>query len=430
MKLFILLLIAFSFSAHALEYNDVLPKVNVIKTYKNNFLVLNRGLEDGIYKGDHIKLTNINGYIARAICIKASMLLSHWKVYRVVHPELLSYDDNYKLRSMNQSEIPDDLKYYKAADFSSEFNDISDKNIKKPINMQQERLVSFDLSNDVKNDPIFKEANKSDAERFVDKNFDADQFAKDFSNLNISFFTSPISWQTFNDQRTINYGVSLGNMGQKYEFSFNLNKTESKVVDQYTKSEITSESTYANIVFDINHITENFTYFMFASYNQARTGKTYYPRRQIQGGLVGLKYHIIDNDETIKKFDISYITLIDYIEYDSEEFNEDTFEYENVLVKERNARHSFRVRLKAQLSDTVFFDSVLWYKPLMYLKNQQMDWENNQNNWTTNLSWSITEQFQASFQYKYTYDIRKKRQFENDPMNQTTTINLSYSFNL
>lgn len=430
MKLFIFLLIAFSFNAHALEYNDVLPKVNVIKTYKDNFLVINRGLEDGINKSDHIKLTNTKGYIARAICIKTSMLLSHWKVYRVVNPELLSYDDHYKLRSMNQSKIPDDLKGYKKADFSDKFNDISDTDINKPIDMQQKRLISFDLSNDVKNDPIFHEANKSDSQHFIEKNFDATQFARDFSNLNISFFTSPISWQTFNDQKSINYGVSLGNMGQKYEFSFNLNKTESKVVDQYTKSAITSESTYTNVVFDINHITEDFTYFMFASYNQARTGKTYYPRRQIQGGLVGLKYHIINNDETIKKFDISYITLLDYIEFDSQVFNENTYEYDDVLVKQRNARHSFRVRLKAQLSDKLYFNSVLWYKPLMYLKNQKMDWENNQNQWTTDLSWNITRQFRASYQYQYTYDIRKKRQFGNDPMNQITTINLSYSFNL
>ena len=106
MRLLILLAIMLSSTTYALEFNDIINKLSVIKAYDDNYLVLNRGLEDGIIKGDHIKLTNENGYIARAICIKASMLLSHWKVYRVVNPELLSFDDYYVLKSMNQSDSP------------------------------------------------------------------------------------------------------------------------------------------------------------------------------------------------------------------------------------------------------------------------------------------------------------------------------------
>lgn len=430
MKLLIFLLTAFSFGAHALEYNDVLPRVNVIKAYKNNFLVINRGLEDAIFKGDHIKLTNQNGYIARAICIKASMLISHWKVYRVVNPELLSYDDNYKLRSMNQSEIPDQLKGFRTADFDDRFNDISDADINKPIEMQQERIVKFDLSNDVKDDPAIAEGQKTTSDKFIEKNFDGKQFLSDFSNLSVSLYTSPISWQRQNDQKSINYGLGISNYGKKYELAFNVNKSESKIVDQYTNTEITSESTNASMVFDINHITEDVTYFMFASYDQARNGKVYYPRRQIQGGLLGLKYHIVDDGPNISKFDISYITLIDYIEYDAIEYDENTFEEKEVLATERNARHSFRVRLKANLTDSLFVQSVLWYKPLMYLKNQKIDWDDNLSDWTTDITWNISQQFQASYQYKYTYNIRQFRDYGVDPMNQMSTINLQYSFNL
>ena len=89
MKYFIIPIFIICLNAFAIESTDIL-NVNVIKSYDNNILVINRGLEDGIYKADHIKLTNKEGYIARAICIKASMLISHWKVYRVVRPELLS----------------------------------------------------------------------------------------------------------------------------------------------------------------------------------------------------------------------------------------------------------------------------------------------------------------------------------------------------
>ena len=434
MRLLILLAIMLSSTTYALEFNDIINKLSVIKAYDDNYLVLNRGLEDGIIKGDHIKLTNENGYIARAICIKASMLLSHWKVYRVVNPELLSFDDYYVLKSMNQSEIPDELKDYRYADFSQEFNDITDADAMKPVKIQQDRIATFDLGNDMSNDPAIIAANMSETEKFIGKNFDGQQFANDFANMNLSVYTSPISWQRQNDQKSINYGLSLSNYGQKYELSFNANKMETKTVDQYTQTEVTSESTNASIVFDINHITEDFTYFMFASYAQARNGQTYYPRKQYQGGLLGLKYHIVDGGETVQKFDISYITIIDYIEYDTEEsyFDEDTFEFvtNKFLAKERNARHSFRLRLRAALTESLFLNSVYWYKPLMFLKNQKMDWEDNQTNWTTDVTWNITEKFSASYQYQYTYDIRLMRDYQVDPMNQINTINLNYSFNL
>lgn len=434
MRLLIVLGFMLSFKAIALDFNDVIFKLSVIKAYDNNFLVLNRGLEDGIIKGDHIKLTNENGYIARAICIKTSMLLSHWKVYRVVNPELLSFDSTYKLKSMNQSQIPNELKQYRKVDFSDRYNDISDKDINKIVKLQQDRIVKFDLANDMKDDPAIIEANKSATEKFIDKNFDSEQFADDFKNLNMSIYTSPISWQSLNDQKSINYGFNLTNYGQKYELALSGNKMESKVVDQYSQSEVTSESTNLNLVFDINHITESLTYFMFASYSQARTGDTYYPRERYQGGLLGLKYHILENEPIIQKLDISYITLIDYMEYDTQEsyFDTNTFQFvtNKYLVKERNARHSLRFRLKANLSDNLFFQTVYWYKPLMNLDNQKMDWEDTQTLWTTDLIWNISEKFSASYQYIYSYDIRLLRDYQVDPMNQINTINLNYSFNL
>ena len=157
-------------NAFALESSDVF-KVSILKAYKNNYLVINRGLEDGIDKGDHIKLTNTQGYIARAICVKTSMLLSNWKVYRVVRPELLSFDSIYKLKSINQSKVPKQLSFLKKKDFSQKFNDFTDKNMKKEVKLQQERIASFDLPNDMKSDPMIAEAKKSGTDQFITKNF-------------------------------------------------------------------------------------------------------------------------------------------------------------------------------------------------------------------------------------------------------------------
>lgn len=429
MKFLVFLLIAFSLCAHALEYNDVLPRVNVIKAYDDNFLVINRGLEDGIYKGDHIKLTNQNGYIARAICIKASMLISHWKVYRVVNPELLSYDDDYKLKSMNQSKIPDSIAAIKEEDFDDQFNDITDKDINKPIKMQQERIVKFDLSTSTKNDPIIAEGEKDATDKFFDRNFDAEQFKEDFSKYNITVGMSPVSWQRQDDQKSINYSLAIQNSGEKYEFAFNFAKTDSKVVDTFSGTEVTSESTESSVVFDINRITASVSYFMFLSYSQARQGKIYSPRTQIQGGILGLKFHIAESGDVVKKFDLSYITIIDYQENDVEKMDEDTFEAYLDIETQRRSRHSFRLRLNASLSDSMTFNSVLWYKPVMYLDTQKIDWTDTQTDWTTTIEWSLTEKLNASYEFKYTYD-KLRIQNEVDPMNQENSINLNYTFEL
>lgn len=438
MKFLVLCFVAFTFNALALEFNDVLPRVNVIKAYDDNFLVINRGLEDGIFKGDHIKLTNQNGYIARAICIKASMLISHWKVYRVVNPELLSFDDDYKLKSMNQSKVPTALAEFREADFSEYFNDITDADVKKPVKMQQDRIVKFDLSLDTKRDPIIREANKDETEQFMDRNFDAEQLAEDFQNYNITIGMSPVAWQRLNDQKSINYSLGIENAGEKYELAFNFAKTETKVVDDFSGTEVTGESTEAAIVFDINRITKSISYFMFLSYSQMREGKIFAPRTAVQGGILGLKFHLTEPGEIVQKFDISYITIIDYMENDVErEKEQGVDEFGDPLLvpfidieTRRRARHSFRLRLNANLSETLNFNSVLWYKPVMILETQEIDWKDTQTEWTTTLSWALTEKLSASYEFRYTYDIIRQIDSQIDPMNQENAINLNYTFEL
>ncbi|MBT4791004.1 MAG: hypothetical protein HON90_05495, partial [Halobacteriovoraceae bacterium] len=117
-----LLLVFFSVKTFALESTDRF-NTQILKIYNRNILVLNRGLEDGIIKKDHAKLSSADGFIARGICVQATLLTSHWKIYRVVRPELVSKDTIYRLRSINQSEIPTELRKYVMVDFSKYYNE-------------------------------------------------------------------------------------------------------------------------------------------------------------------------------------------------------------------------------------------------------------------------------------------------------------------
>jgi len=114
-----------------------------ILTYLDkNVLSINRGLDDGIVKGDHMKLTNDQGFIARGICLKAVMGKSYWKIYRVVRPELVSKDSLYTLRAMNQSEIPKDLKKFREADFRALVTEEAEEDA---IKRQQDFIINYDL---------------------------------------------------------------------------------------------------------------------------------------------------------------------------------------------------------------------------------------------------------------------------------------------
>ncbi len=425
MKYLILLLLSANLAA--LEINDRLADISVIKHYKGNVVVLNRGLEDAINKYDHIKLTNTNGYIARAICVKASMMLSYWKVYRVVNPELLSYDSSYTLRSMLQSELPPHMKRY-VEKLASQNNDseyfedkIKDEDLKKQVKLQQERIVNFDLINDMKNEPYKKDV-PTESQQFLNKNFDSKMLAEDLSTTKIRLFASPIRFQSEDQERSSNYGAVISNNGIKYEFDTFYQKTDEKTVNNFSKETVESSETLSRTNFTINNISENFSYFFHVFYNARTEGNVDYPESMVQVGFLGFMYHGED-DPKKRQFDIGYVPLLDYLETDVKFPEEKT-------LSENNLRHGFRIRANIPMTEKLKLNTLLWYKPLMDLGNFEMDWEDNRTYWRTSLRYSISDDFFVSYDYEYINDIRRKREFGRDEVNTINTLNLNYTISL
>jgi hypothetical protein len=435
LKLLILFLI--SLASHALEYNDTIGEINVIKHYKKNVLVLDRGLEDGIDKFDHIKLTNQNGYIARAICVKVSMLLSYWKVYRVVNPELLSYDESYVLRSMKQSSLPPHIKkyvqqkkdegvFYLGTDDTEKM--ITDRDLGKVVRLQQDRIVKFDLANDVLKDKVLEEDDKK-IEEFVERNFNSKQLSEDLDKYRITFFTSPVSWQSQNDQKSINYGFNIENIGRKYEFSLNYERNESKAIDQFTEDEVSFNSTDARLNFGIKRLTDDLSYFMYTAYQQARQGQIDAPVKAIQTGLLGLRFHFFPIDAKTT-FDISYITTVDYLETQIQEEDYDSFDnflgFKNTTLKEKNARHTMNITFRNEFSEFFNISSELRYAPLINLDEQRIIWRDNKTNWRTSLNYRFSEKLTGSYEFTYIDDLRQETDLNLDRINKINVFNISY----
>jgi hypothetical protein len=59
---------------------------------------VNRGIEDGLVKGDHAKFYVSSGVVARGVCIKVSPTRSVWAVYRVVNATFIADDQVMKLK--------------------------------------------------------------------------------------------------------------------------------------------------------------------------------------------------------------------------------------------------------------------------------------------------------------------------------------------
>jgi hypothetical protein len=410
-----------------LEINDRLSQISVIKHYKGNIVVLNRGLEDAINKYDHIKLTNTNGYIARAICVKASMMLSYWKVYRVVNPELLSYDASYTLKSMLQSELPPHIKAYveklaaKINDSEYFDNKIKDEDLNKQIKLQQDRIVKFDLVNDMKDEPYKKDL-PTDSELFLNKNFDSKMLAKDLSTTKIRLFASPIRFQSEDQERSSNYGAVVSNDGTKYGFDTFIQKTDEKTVNNFTKETVESSETLSRTNFTINNISDNFSYFAHVYYNSRSEGDINYPESLLQVGFLGFMYHG-ENDPKKRQFDIGYTPLLDYLTTDIQYPEEES-------LKENNLRHGLRIRASIPMTEKLSLKSLFWYKPLMDLGKFEMDWEDNKTYWKTSLRYSLSDDFFVSYDYEYINDIRRKREFKRDEVNTINTLNLNYTISL
>ncbi len=85
-------------SSYALEIDEKLTLRIVSTSASKKTLLINRGIEDGLIKGDHAKFFVSTGVVGRAVCIKLSPTRSVWSVYRVVNNDFLRPDQVMKLK--------------------------------------------------------------------------------------------------------------------------------------------------------------------------------------------------------------------------------------------------------------------------------------------------------------------------------------------
>lgn len=406
----------------ALESTDVM-KVSILKMYDKNVLVLNRGVEDGIFRKDHIKMTSQDGFIARGICIKTTMLTSHWKIYRVVRPQLVSKDSIYKMRSINQSAIPKDLSKYAKVDFSLYFNDYGDKDVLKELNLQQERIAKYDLPEKINETGAFNDEKKSDLQNFVDKNLDRDRAERDLSNIYVELFSSPITWQSRNRQRESNYGARIRNVGLKYRYELNAIEKRLSLTDPVSETTYRSKSTKYDFHFQINRATENMSLVSYLNYDREKIGLTYFPQRRAQYGLLGFRYHFWEKDPKKEFVDFTYIPLFENMSYSDPT--------DGGIDHRAGLTHRFALRIFSRFSEKLYNETEILYAPFIASADGfGIDDENVYTEVNTRFAFDLGNEFYFDYIAQYTKDDFRGRFYNIDPENLLQSVRLRYAFDI
>lgn len=425
-----LIVFAYTINVSALITPDVM-KTQILKVYNQNIIAINRGLEDGIFKASHIKITSRDGFIARGISLKSNMMISYIKIYRVVRPELVSKDTLYDLKDMHQSEIPKDLKYLKSASLPFNLKEINPKDMQKQLKLQQKRLAKFDLPESIKK---AQEKEVTETDQFLERNLDYTQFNKDISNWNVQVFVAPYQNQTLTNQTNSHFGFIIGNNGKKYEFELRHQDTQTEIIDPYNEESIKSSRSRTSLFFDINRISENWSYFVYAQREQARIGRINNPENRFSYGLAGFKYHLIDSlpEDATTGFtvaDISYIPL--YETYSFDLFSDKDDPTSAVITdQQRYVRHAFRFHAQAVVGENTIMKVKAWWRPAQNLETGAFDTLNSLTDINATLSTRIVRSLYLDYSMRYLYDINNQDFYGLSPTNLINTVQFRYKVDL
>ena len=415
-----ILALVLSFQVFALESFEKLTNVKILRVLPDNVVAVNRGLEDGISRHDHAKFSNeVAGYSSRAICVKTSMNLSYWKLYRIPDSEAFSLDYVYIITGMADKEIPSPL-----SDLRNEVIHIEDeKKAEKKDKGPDPFLIKSDLPQILtKNDlPEFDQTKKNQS--VLQDYFDKDQFNNDLDHFKVSVFASPFVKQTMNESQSLRYGLRGLNAGKKYNLLTELEQQETKLKDPITKESATTKTTNGRIQFTINALKPSVSSLSLINYNAQYFTKLGTPSSHWQFGPVGMTWHL-RRKKSWEVMDFSYIPLYDVRQTEIQKNGSVS------SVKESGIRHGLRFGLKKRINEKVAFENHLWVRPFQDPASWEIETDNL--NLVNDLKFIFNLTNHLFFDYNFIYQKDKLwNTLSGLPDSNTiNSINIRYDFSL
>lgn len=419
--MWIILGVLLSFSAFALEPFEKLKNVKILRVLPNNVVMLNRGVEDGVIRNDHAKISNdTEGYSSRAICLKVSTDVSYWRIYRVPNAEAFSLDYIYTLAGMADREIP--FPPAKWRDGEQEIAGLEQKKSKDlgpdPFKVQSdlpERLTERDLIQTV---------GPERRKLFIEQTLNRDQLQRDLSDYKVSLYASPFTRQSINEGESLRYGFRGGNVAAKYRLLTQFEQQQTRLKDPMTKEEVSTRSTTGQVQFVISHLTPSTSSLSLVNYNSQRFSDLGTPKHHWQVGPIGFTWHLHDS-KTWEYIDLSYVPLYDMRTTDIVQKDG------SVKAEKTNGlRHGFRFGMKTKINERVAFENLLWVRPYQDIASWKIEGDNLNLVNDLKLIFSLTENLFFDYNLVFQKDKLWKTLSGLPETNTINSLNLRYDFNI
>lgn len=372
--------------ALALAPGERVANTQILRLLPDNIIQLNRGFADGLTQKSHVMIThNAEGFISRALCLKASANTSYWRVYRIPNAEALSLDLNYTVVGIDYRQIPSEVE-------TKPIPRLEEKAPKSPAK------IRYDLPERVTENDLIKVMTPQRRKLLIEENLNQDQFKRDLSNYRLSFYASPFAKQSINEAESIRVGVRGENTSKKYKLITQLEHQQSKIKDPLTQASVSTKATQGQAQFIIKELKRNLSSLSLLQYNSMFFSKLGTPDAHWLAGPLGLTWKIYES-ATWQHIDFSYIPLLDMRTTDVIGTDGEVSQ-----KKKSGFRHGLRLNMKAKINERVYLENSLWVRPFQDLTT----WELKSNDLLLHndlkLSFSLTEKLFFDYNLIYMKD--------------------------
>jgi hypothetical protein len=406
--------------AHALEDQEELYPTKILEIPAINMVILNRGLEDGIFVGNHGKLLNSLGYAARAQCLKVQQFTSLWKIYRIADASRISKDTLYTLQAIPLIEKPQDQVDELESSHERKFKNFDEEYLRQEI--LSPAPIKSDMSEDLKSHQGFKTQPKT-KKTFLAHHFDKKRFESELSNFRGLLAISPWSQQRGPiDADSLNLNLHLGNYGKKYDIQTSLVRNELRYSDSQSKDEVRAYDTRARISSTINQLSENVDGQSFLEFRASRYGDIAAAKRHFLFSPLGFRYRFLTSRYWIKR-ELSYGLIYDKR---TQEFFRSKSQID---AKTRDGlRHGVSLDLERHFESGLKFLAKANYRPFQEISTWKIDRRDYLAEAQAEVKFPLMKNVDLSYRYEWLDDAQLKR-ISNLPR-VITTQSFFVNFNL
>jgi hypothetical protein len=408
-------------SALALESFDIMKNVKIIRVLPDNVVVVNRGIEDGLSRNDHAKFSNeVAGYSSRAICLKVTVDLSYWKIYRVPNADAFSLDYSYTIAGIADREIP-----IPTAKLRNRQYPIKDGEAKRKDPGVDPFSIKSDLPDQLTERDLIETVGPERRQLFIERSLNQDQLKRDLEDYRVSVFASPFMRQSINEGESIRYGIRGGNLASKYRLQAQFEEQRTRLRDPVTREQVSTRTTNGQLQFVIHHLSPSVSSLSLVNYNAQRFSELGTPISHWQLGPIGFTWHLFQS-KSWEYVDLSYIPL-----YDTRQ-TEVLVEGGNKVDvnSQRGIRHGFRFAMKTRINERVAFENLLWVRPFQDITTWEIEEDNLNLVNDLKLVFSLTENLFFDYNLVFQRDKLWRTVSSLPETNTINSLNLRYDFDL